>query len=328
MSDLLKKLTQIYGPSGNEEEIREFITSEIKDLVDELITDAMGNLIAHKKGNGKKLMFAAHMDEIGIIVTFIDKDGFLRFSNIGGISQYYALFQKVIFKNGTVGVVGYEEKVEDMKDLKIEKMYIDIGAKSKEEAEKLVDIGDAACFMGEFHIHANKVSSKALDNRLGCYMLIETIKRVKASPNDLYFVFTVQEELGLRGAKTSAYSVSPDYAIAIDVTDTGDTPGSKPMALKLGKGPAIKVKDNSVIVHPVIKNMMVETAKTLNIPYQMEVLERGGTDSGAIHLTKGGIPSGVLSIATRYIHSPAEMVDMDDVRNGMELLKAIAEKAI
>lgn len=326
--ELLKKLTQTFGPSGNEEMVRELIIKEIRDFVDEINIDPLGNLITRKKGNGKKLMFAAHMDEIGLLVTYIDKDGFLRFSNIGGVSQYYSLFQKVMFKNGVVGVIGYNEKIENMKDLKLDKMYIDIGASNKEEAEKMVNIGDVACFLGEFHTNMNKVSSKALDDRIGCFILMEVIKSIQKHENDLYFVFTVQEELGLRGARTSAYSVDPDYAIAIDVTDTGDTPESKPMALKLGKGPAVKVKDSSIITHPFVRNLMIDTAKENNIPYQLEVLERGGTDSGAIHLTKGGIPSGVLSISTRYIHSPCEMVDMDDVKNGIKLLTLIAEKKL
>ncbi|MDK2800528.1 MAG: hypothetical protein PWP27_1207 [Clostridiales bacterium] len=326
MIELLNKLTQCYGPSGNEEVIREFIIKEIKEYVDELVVDPLGNLIARKKGNGKKIMFAAHMDEIGVIVTYIEKEGFLRFANVGGISPYFSLFQRVKFKNGTIGVIGYEEKIKEMKDLNIDKMYIDIGVKNREDAEKLINVGDVACFVGDFYENGNKFTSKALDNRLGCYILIEVIKSSANFSNDLYFVFTVQEELGLRGAKTSAFSITPDYAIAVDVTDTGDTPGSKTMALELGKGPAIKVKDNSIITHPFIKNLMVDTAKEKNIPYQLEVLERGGTDAGAIHITKGGIPSGVLSIATRYIHSPCETVDQDDVKNAVLLLSAIASK--
>ncbi|MCG8500799.1 MAG: M42 family metallopeptidase [Firmicutes bacterium] len=328
MIELLERLTQCYGPSGNEEKISHVIFNEIKDDVDEIRVDLLGNLIARKKGSGKKLMFAAHMDEIGVIVTYIDKEGFLRFSNIGGISPHFSLYQRVQFGNGTVGVIGYEEELEEMKDLKLQKMYIDIGAKTKEEAEQLVSIGDAACFMGQFHSAQNRITTKALDDRVGCYILIETIKALKGShhPNDLYFVFTVQEEVGLRGAKTSAFSVTPDYAIAVDVTDTGDTPGSRTMALKLGKGPAIKVKDNSIITHPFVRNLMIETAKENDIAYQLEVLERGGTDSGAIHLTKGGIPSGVLSVPTRYIHSTGETADYDDITNAVKLLSAIAAK--
>lgn len=326
MIELLNQLTQCYGPSGNEEKVREIIINQIKDSVDELKVDPLGNLIARKKGNGKKVMLAAHMDEIGIIVTFIDDQGFLRFSNIGGVSPYNSLYQRVQFGNGTVGVIGYEEKLEEMKNLKLDKMYIDIGARSREEAEKLVNIGDAACFTGNFVYQMNKVTSKALDDRLGCYILIETIKAMKNHKNDLYFVFTVQEELGLRGARTSAFSVSPDYAIAIDVTLTGDTPQAKTMALKLGMGPAIKVKDHSIITHSYVRNLMIEAAKQQDIPYQLEVLESGGTDSGAIHLTKGGVPSGVLSIPTRYVHSARETVDFDDVKNAIRLLTAITEK--
>ncbi len=328
MIEILEKLTQCYGPAGNEEKIRELIITEIKDYVDELEVDALGNLIARKKGHGKKLMFAAHMDEIGVIITHIDKDGFLRFANIGGINPHYSLYQRVQFCNGTTGVIGYETKIEDMKDLKLNKMFIDIGAKTKEEAEKLVTIGDAACFVGDFSYKQNRITSKALDDRLGCYILIEFIKSLKNNNNDLYFVFTVQEELGLRGAKTSAFSVSPDYAIAIDVTLTGDTPNCDLMDIKLGKGPAIKVKDSSIITHHFIRKLMIETAKEMNIPYQLEILEKGGTDSGAIHLTKGGIPSGVLSIATRYVHSTCETVDEDDVINAIKLLAGIVVKEL
>jgi putative aminopeptidase FrvX len=324
--DLLKKLTQCFGPSGNEEEIREFIKNEIKNNVDDIKTDALGNLIARKKGPGKRIMFAAHMDEIGLIATFIDKNGFIRFSAIGGIMPFRILYQKVSFKNGTVGIVSYEEKLEKIADLTLEKMYIDIGAKSREQAEEKVNIGDAACFMKNFNIEFDTVSSKALDNRIGCYILIETIKSLTDNHNDLYFVFTVQEELGLRGAGTSAYSINPDYAIAVDITGTGDTPESKLLALELGKGPAIKVKDSSIIAHPVIKNLMIEEAKNNNLPYQLEVLEQGGTDSGAIHITRGGVPSGVLSIPIRYIHTSVEKADINDIKAGVKLLTAISNR--
>ncbi len=328
MIEFLNKLTQCYGPAGNEEKIRDLIIGEIKEYVDELKVDALGNLIARKIGDGKKLMFAAHMDEIGVIVTHIDKDGFLRFSNIGCVTPFYSLYQRVQFSNGTTGVLGYETKLDDMKDLKLNKMFIDIGAKTKEEAEKLVNIGDAACFVGDFSYKQTRITSKALDDRLGCYILIELIKSLKNINNDLYFVFTVQEELGLRGAKTSAFSVNPDYAIAVDVTRTGDTPNCTLMDLKIGKGPAIKIKDSSIITHPFVRNLMIETAKEINMPYQLEVLEKGGTDSGAIHLTRGGIPSGVLSIPTRYIHATCETVDEDDVINAIKLLAGIAVKKL
>ena len=327
MFELLNRLTQTFGVSGNEEEIRNLIIDEIKGKVNSVTVDPLGNLIALKKGNGnkdnsKKIMLAAHMDEIGIIVTHIDEKGFLRFSNIGGISPFTSIAQKVIFKNGTTGVVSYEEKLGDIKNLKLQKMYIDIGAKNRDEAEKKVKIGDTACFMGQFVKQGSYAISKAMDNRCGCAVEIETINRLCGieTSNDIYFVFTVQEEVGLRGAKTSAYQIMPDIAIALDVTGTGDKPESNIMEVKLGEGPAIKIKDSSVICHPEVKKLLVDAAQKAGIPYQYEILEGGGTDIGAIHITGGGVPSGAVSIPTRYIHSPSEMISLDDLENAVKLL--------
>ncbi|MCT4619504.1 MAG: M42 family metallopeptidase [Marinisporobacter sp.] len=326
-SELLKKLTEEYGPSGNEEKIRDLIQSEIKDYVDEIKIDKMGNLIAMKKGSGKRIMLASHMDEIGVIITGITDNGFLRFSNIGGVSPYVSIGQRVIFSDGTIGIVGMEH-LEDIKKLKLEKMYIDIGVKSKEEVSKRINIGDVASFHSSFTTLDDFITAKALDDRIGCFIAIETIKSLKTSPNELYFVFTVQEELGLRGAKTAAFSVDPDLAIAIDVTSTGDTPKAKHMVVKLGNGPAVKIKDKSLLSHPTVKNLMIHTAKENQIPYQLEVLEFGGTDSGAIHLTRSGVPSGVLSIPCRYVHTPSEMISKKDVEHAIVLLTKILEKEI
>lgn len=290
-SELAKKLVNIYSPSGDENNIREFIKDEIKDFVDEVEIDSLGNLIARKKGKGKKIMLAAHMDQIGLMVTDIDDKGFLRFTNIGGISPVLSLGQKVIFKNGTVGVI-FAEPVDNIGKLKLENMFIDIGVLNKEEAEKKVSIGDICVYESGFSENDNVIFSKCLDDRIGCFVLIETLKRVKNSDNDLYFVFTVQEEVGLRGARTSAYKINPDLGIAIDVTSSGDTPKAKRFAVSLNKGTAIKVKDNSILTHPKVRELMTEVAEENSIPYQMEVLEFGGTDSGAIHLTREGIPTG------------------------------------
>ncbi|SHI44196.1 M42 family metallopeptidase [Lutispora thermophila] len=323
--DLLKRLLETFGPSGNEEAIREVIREEIKGYADEIKVDALGNLIAVKKGNGKKIMVASHMDEIGIMVTNIDDNGFIRFTNIGGVSPYTALYQRVMFADGTMGVVGVE-KIDNMKDLTLSKMFIDIGAYSKEEAMKKVNVGDVACFYAPFVQDGDYIMSKALDDRIGCYVAIEALKALKNSPNEVYFVFTVQEEVGLRGAKTAAYGVDPDMGIALDVTLTGDTPKAKTMEVKMGKGTAIKIKDNSVLAHPTVKKLMIETAQENNIPYQLEILEGGGTDSGAIHLTKSGVPSGVISVPCRYVHSPSEMVSVKDVENSIQLLVKVLEK--
>ncbi|NLU25556.1 MAG: M42 family metallopeptidase [Hungateiclostridium thermocellum] len=320
MFDLLKKFTGIVGVSGNEEEIREAIIEEIKECVDEIKVDTLGNLIAVKKGKGKKIMVAAHMDEIGVMVTYIDDKGFLRFSAVGGVSRYDCIGQRVKFKNGVVGAVYYEEKLEDMKNLQLSKMYIDIGARSREEALKMVNIGDVACFVGDAVLQGDTVISKALDNRSGCAVVVKAIKELKKTDNEIYFVFTVQEEVGLRGAKTAAFSIKPDIAIAVDVTMTGDTPETHPMEVKCGGGPAIKVKDRSVICHPEVRKLLEESAKRNNIPYQLEILEAGGSDPGSIHLTAGGIPSGAISIPVRYVHSPVETASMSDINNAVKLL--------
>lgn len=323
MKELLEKLSKTFGPSGSEGAVYSIIKDEIGAFVDEIRSDVMGNLIAVKKGTGKKVMLAAHMDQIGLIVTHIDDNGFLRFSNVGAVSIPNILHKGVVFESGLAGVVGYETEVDDYKTTKLNKMYIDIGAKSREEAAALVSIGDAAVYASPLTVCQDRFKGAAMDDRAGCALLIETAKRVRQSPHEIYFVFTVQEEVGLRGSKTAAYGIMPDMAIAVDVTLTGDTPKSRPMAVSLGKGPAIKVKDTSMIAHPKVKSLMINCAESAGIPFQLEVLEMGGTDAGAIHLTKEGIPSGTLSIPCRYVHSANEMVDSGDLANGIELLTTI-----
>lgn len=320
----LKEIVEVYGPSSREHIIRDYILEEVKDHVDEVRVDALGNLIAHKKGNGKKVMISAHMDQIGLMVIDIDDKGFIRFTNVGGISPFISLSQKVIFENGTIGIIN-AEPVEDISKLKLENMYIDIGAFNKEEAEKQVSIGDICIYKSEFIENKNIVSTRYLDDRVGCFIAIEALKTINNPINDLYFVFSVQEEVGLRGAKTAAYSIDPDIGISLDVTATGDTPKAKRMAIELNKGAAIKVKDNSIICHPKIKDLLVNLAKENEIPYQMEVLEFGGTDSGAIHVSREGVPSGVISIPTRYIHSTVEMVSKNDIENCTKLLTKLLE---
>lgn len=325
---LLDKLLKIYGPSGNEERICETIEREIRPYVDHIKKDALGNLIAFKKGtHHQKIMITAHMDEVGLIITHIDKNGFLKFSNVGGISPSISLGQRVEFKDGTIGII-CSESLKEIKDLDITRLFIDIGASSKEEAEKKVTIGDVASFYGSLVINNNRAISKALDDRIGCFILIEALKQLKSTKNDIYLAFTSQEELGRRGAKTAAYGIHPDLGIAIDVTRTGDTPESKYMEVALGKGPAIKIMDNSIICHPKAKELLIKTAEENKIPYQREVLKSGGTDAGAIHLTHGGVPSGALSIPTRYIHSPGEMVDLEDVENSILLIRKSLERAL
>lgn len=325
--ELLKKLLAVYSPAGNENRVTQLIKEEVQNFADEVYTDALGNLIVRKKGEGKKIMLAGHMDQIGLMVTHIDEKGFIRFTNIGGISPAITYSQRIIFENGTIGVVGCE-RIDSLKDLTLEKLFIDIGASSKEETEEKISIGDICVYHSEVLIDDKNVISQALDDRIGCFVMIEALKELKSSPNDIYFVFTVQEEVGTRGAKTAGYAIEPDVAIAFDITATGDTPKAKPMAVKLGCGPAVKIKDNSILCHPKVKNLMIDIAQKNKIPYQLEVLEFGGTDSGAIHLTRSGVPSGVLSIPSRYIHSNCEMVSLSDVRNAIDLTIKILQEEI
>lgn len=320
--DILKKLTQTYGPSGREDRIRKVIAEIASPFADEICTDALGNLIVRKKGLGKKIMVAAHMDEIGVVATLIDENGFIRFSSVGGVYNKDLLGRRVCFENGVVGVIGSEE---ENKERKILKMYIDIGAKDKNSCEELISIGDMAVFCGDFYENNNCIISKALDNRCGCYVLLKVLENIK-SQNDLYFVFTSQEEVGLRGAKTSAFSIAPDYALAIDVTDTGDTPNGIKMATKLSGGAAIKIMDRSVLCDSFVRSKLAELAAKNHIKYQLEVMNYGGTDAGAISLSGAGVKTGGISVPTRYIHSPSEMIDKDDLASVISLLSAFLEE--
>ncbi|MEO0095548.1 MAG: M42 family metallopeptidase [candidate division WOR-3 bacterium] len=327
--ELIKNLTEIYGPSGREEKVRMLIKEEIKKFSADIKVDALGNLIVYiptkNKKNAKRLMFCAHMDEIGLIVKHIDKMGFLRFAGVGGIFPERILHHRVLFENGIIGVIGAETKPETPKPPTIDHYYIDIGVQNQKEAEKFVQIGDIASFYQNTEIIDNKVVAKALDDRIGCYCLIQSMKRIKKNKLELYFVFSTQEEVGLRGARTSAFGINPDYAIAVDVTGTGDTPESPQMAVSIGKGVAIKVMDSAFIANPFVKERLLMYARKLKIPHQLEILERGTTDAAVIQLTRTGVWSGVLSIPTRYIHSPNEVCDLKDVNATIELIVACAE---
>ena len=325
--ELLKKLTSCISPSGREDEIRNIIKNELEGFCDEIFTDALGNLICHKKGNGKKLMLAAHMDEIGFMVTFIDDNGFLRFSNVGGINRANAIDSTVQFTNGVIGKISYETK-EKVTEAGFDKMYIDIGCTSKEDAEKLVKIGDFAGYTPAFYEMNNRILSKSLDDRAGCWALIKAMKALKDSPNDIYAVFTVQEEVGTRGARTAASLIKPDMAIAIDVSFSGDTPNSAEINPVMGKGPAVKIKDASFIINESVKNLLIDSAKKSSVPYQLEAANRGGTDAGAMQLTGSGCSAGTVSIPTRYIHSTTEVIDKSDLKNTSKLIKAVMETDI
>ena len=327
MRELIKKLVETYGPSGTEEQIRDAIRVEVEPLVDEVRVDALGSLIAHKKGDGQRLLLDAHMDEIGVMVTYIDEKGFARFTRIGGVSPLTCIGSRVAFEDGKVGVIGVEQKRDDTNKVpKLEQLYIDVGATGRDDSP--VQVGDPAVFVRPFAAQGTRLIAKAMDDRIGCAVLVETLRRLEETPHDLYVVFAVQEEVGLRGARTSAYGIEPDVGIAVDVTGTGDTPEARPMAVRLGEGPAVKVQDRGMIAHPKVRRLLVERAEEAGIPYQMEVLEGGTTDAAAVQLARSGVPAGCLSIPCRYVHSPSEMVDESDVENGVRLLLEVLQNPL
>lgn len=327
MKALIQKVVGAFGPSGREDAIRDIIKKEMKGVVDEIREDAMGNLICIKKGSGARVMVAAHMDEIGIVTTHISKTGFISFTSVGGVAPVRCLYQRVVFENGVRGVIGVEP-VKSAAEIDFSKLYVDIGAKDKTEAEKMLGVGKFGAFSSDFEVFNDLYASKAMDDRLGCAIMIEAAQRLKKTPNEVAFVFTVQEEVGLRGAKAAAYSYEPDFGIAIDVTGSGDTPEAPKMPMALRNGVAIKISDSSLLVPKKVKEFFVKLAEKNKIKYQMEILTAGGTDGGAINLTKSGILAGVLSIPTRYIHSITEVVSKDDVESTVALLVKALETDI
>ena len=317
---LIKKMVETPGPSGQEQLIRAAILEEIQGSADEIRTDAMGNLIARKgskQPNGLRIMISAHMDEIGLMVTHVDEDGFARFIPIGGVSTLTCIGGRVIFMKGQRGVIGCE-RLEPNQLPTIEKLFIDVGATSRDDCP--VKVGDVCGFERPFLNLGKHLVAKSMDNRISTVVAIQALKALKDSPHEVYFVFSVQEEVGLRGSATAAYGLDPDLGLAVDVTRTGDTPRTTKMEVALDKGPAVKVRDTSFIADPRVVDWMVATAKAAEIPYQLEVLEAGGTDGRSIQLARAGVPAGCLSIPCRYIHSPSEMVSRSDVENAIRLL--------
>jgi len=324
MKQLIQKLTETFSPSGYESAICEVIRKEIKPLADKIHVDALGNLIARegsKSRSGLKIMLAGHMDEIGLMATHIDGNGFIRFTGLGGIRLAALTGGRVRFMNGTPGVISSDRLTDLTKVPTLEQCFIDVGATSKEDCP--VRVGDVCAFERPFLDLGNRMIAKSMDDRIGCAVMIEALRALKTSPHELYFVFTTQEEVGLRGATTSAFGVDPDLGLSVDVTGTGDTPKGSKMEVSLGKGPAIKVKDGGMLADPRIVDWMIRTAEKAKIPYQREVLEGGTTDARAIQMARAGVPAGCLSVPTRYVHHPSEMVDTADVENSVKLLVAL-----
>lgn len=341
--EMLKELTDAKGIPGNEHEPREVMKKYIAPYADEVTTDNLGSLIAKKVGNeqGPKIMVAGHLDEVGFMITRIDDKGFLYFQTVGGWWSQVMLAQRVtiVTKQGDItGIIGSKpphilspearKKSVDIKD-----MFIDIGASSKEEAKEWgIRPGDMVVPYFEFTVMNNEkmLLAKAWDNRIGCAIAIDVLKGLKneTHENIVYGVGTVQEEVGLRGAKTAAQKISPDIAFGVDVGIAGDTPGvtEKEALSKMGKGPQIILYDASMVSHKGLRDLVTDTADELNIPYQFDSVPGGGTDSGSIHLTHEGVPALSITIATRYIHSHAAMLHRDDYENAVKLIIEVIKK--
>ncbi|HPF19020.1 MAG: M42 family metallopeptidase [Bacillota bacterium] len=324
----LQELNACHAPSGEEKEIRDCIQRMTLDRVDETHVDALGNLILHKKGTGPKLLFAAHMDSIGLMVTHIEKEGFLRFGCIGGLPAENILYTPVRFLSGIRGTI-VPDQAADRSKLTLDDLYVDIGAKDEQEAAEQVRIGDTAVYDTPLNLLGSRLLSPYLDNRISCLALLKAMESIDKSPNDLYFVFTVQEEPGLRGAKPAAFAIDPDYAVVCDVTPAGDQPGSKHYgSSRLGGGAAIKVMDTSVICHPEMVDRLKALAEKNGITAQNDVIVKGGTDAGPLHISRSGVLTGGVSVPCRYIHTPQEMADLRDVESCAALLSAFAESAL
>ncbi|MGN0772683.1 MAG: M42 family metallopeptidase [Candidatus Ventricola sp.] len=322
---LLEKILTTYGPSGHEGRVAEAIRDALDGHVDEMHTDVMGNLIAVKRGDGtgRRIMLSAHMDHIGLAVIDADKHGYLRVCSVGGIYAREMVSGHVVFENGVCGVVGADEKAGDK--IRVSDLYVDIGAQNREEALSMVSLGDMCVMKPRVtKLGEHRLASPAMDDRIACYIQAQALLELsEKTKNEIVAVFSVQEEVGLRGATTAAYAAEPDLGIAIDVTDTGDMPEMKiKMAVELGKGAAIKIMDDSVICTPAVVEMMERLAAENGIPVQREVLPFGGTDAGAMQMSRGGVATGAISVPCRYIHSEAETVDLRDVQACIDLLKA------
>lgn len=336
---LLEKLSNARGVSGNEAEVREILIDAIKNRVDDYRTDTLGNLIALKKAkstrgrNSLKVMLAAHMDEVGLMIVHHESNGYLRFEKVGGIDDRVLLSKVVLIgKDKIPGVIGVKpihllKQKEREQVIDSDSMSIDIGVKTKEEAQAAVKLGDYVTFATEFaEIGGGLVKGKALDDRVGCATLVEILKR--DYPFDVYGVFTVQEEVGARGARVAAYAIEPAYAFALEGTVCDDSPKKKDVSpvTRVGGGPAITFMDNSMISDRRLVDLLIETAKENRIPYQFKQAVAGGTDAGRIHLSKEGVPSVAVAVPTRYIHSPVSLLSKQDFENTIALMSKALPK--
>ncbi|GAB4461016.1 MAG: M42 family metallopeptidase [Anaerolineae bacterium] len=330
MKELIKQLTEAYGPSGHEQAVRNIIAQHVTPHADSVETDPLGNLHAVKRGDGSGLtvMLAAHMDEIGLMVSYINDDGFARFTALGGVQPETLIGNRALFTNGALGVINVENWLlhDRRPDHTHRSLYLDFGVHRREEVP--VRVGDVAAFQRPFVDLGDTLLAKSMDDRIGCAILVDTLRQLNGSPHTVHFVFTVQEEMHLQGATTAAFKVRPDISLAVDVTDSGDIPERKHFEVKMGGGPAIKVKDKGMLAHPELRRRLVATAEAQGIPYQLEVMPFGTTDAKAMQLAHEGSAAGAISIPCRHVHTPSEMVSLSDAQNAVKLLLAVLAQPI
>ncbi len=324
MKELIRKLVEAWGPSGFEYQVRDLIRAEVEQYADDVMIDPLGNLICRVGSGGTKVMIAAHMDEIGIMATFTEpKSGYVRFSPVGGLLNTALLGTRVRFEDGTVGVIGAPDYFGAGRTAapEFDAFYIDV---SDGSGNGSVKPGSPAVFWRPMEARGSRLIAKSMDDRIGCVVAIETMRRLnKQTPNEVYFAFTVQEEVGIRGARPAAFSIDPDVAIALDVTPTGDLIRNEKNEVKLGGGAAIKLHDTGHVVPPAVRDWMIARAEQDGIPYQLELLTLGTTDAAGIQTTRAGVPSGCISIPCRFVHTPSETVDTGDVEACVSLLTGL-----
>lgn len=326
---LLKRLSEAYGPSGSEDGVRALVRNEIKAHVDQMRVDAMGNLIAQRRGSGaarKKIMLSAHLDEIGVMLTFIDARGFARFGALGAVKPLTLLGARVQFENGVRGVIGRGGKNTARTEIDESALFIDVGAASAENAP--VRVGDTACVTREFVDNGDFLIGKALDGRAGCAVLIETLRHLKKSPHELYFVFTAQNQVGARGAGAAAFSIQPDLAIVLNATAAQDIPDARANGIALGQGPAIKFQDEGALTSASARQLLMQAARDAHLPYQLDVTPSAHGDGLFAQAAREGVPTGVLGIPVRYRHTPSETIHYQDVERAVTLLQNLLSKTI
>lgn len=320
MRDLIFELAAVAAPSGTESTIQEVLLKHVRDVADESFVDSLGNIYARKKGNGPHVMLAAHADEVGVMVIHIEENGFLQVIGVGDIHSQTLIGRHVQFTEGVVGIIGVDSKVK-LSDTTLDDLYVDIGANSAEAAASKVRIGSEAVIlepvvsMGE-----SLLAGRALDNRVGCAIAIEAFRQAAARGANVSVVFTAQQTVGARGAKTAAYRLQPDLAIILDATPAGDMPEAARSELKLGAGPAVKIMDGTAIVPVAVKDHLIESANQAGVAVQYEVWPRGLSDAGAIQLSVDGIDVGGVSYPARYVGGPSTVVDLRDAEGAVKVV--------